>query len=259
MTPIIEDKLDKMFRPNEYKEKKEAKLKNKEKKEIADDLDDTHDKADKVEKDTKKELETDLEAKDKADLLEAIEDSGSIEKKLTRFGNIMDKYGLAVLLNWVMPGGQLVLHGFLLMFFIYQNHKLPKKYRLSFWDKAKIWGLQVGDAIVKEITHDAMNAISGWIAGIFWSIPGINRVVKNPDRFSDKVGAVFKWPTIGAVSIADYMFKANKWSAEIFIKHLDKIKEKAKEGWIDTTELEKQTSTLKEFFNNFWKSWKKSS
>lgn len=49
--------------------------------------------------------------------------------------------------------------------------------------------------------------------------------------------------------IADYFFKANKWSAEIFEKHFEKLKKEALAKWVDAGEIAKIELKNKDFLD----------
>lgn len=186
---------------------------------------------------------------DKSKLLENLRSAESISKSTEWFGRIMDTYGLKVILSWVVdiPGEDFLIDGVCLMFFIYWNSKLPDEYKLDRKDKAKIFSFQAIDAGAKTVVKLPTQAVKSWLN----SIPFVGWLLKYPiDPLMNGIEAV-------TTSVVDYVIKANKWSSEIFQKHIEEMKDEVilhnlqapANDRIEVTTLNEQSQQMQEAMN----------
>jgi len=166
------------------------------------------------------------EMKDKAKLLALMEEDEinfktveDIEKATERYGDIMDKWGLDVVLGWFW--WETASGIFSTLFFLYQWQKLPDGKKLPMIDVLKVFGLQLVDVAgtaTAKVVWTWWWAVAGGIIGTLL-IPMAGTVA----------GALVWWALwyTGGSSLFDYFFKANKWSADIFKKHCDNLRNQA--------------------------------
>jgi len=176
-------------------------------------------------------LTEEMKAKDKAELLSLMQKDkvdfktiGDVEKATETYAKIMDKWGVDIVLWWI-PGGDMASWIFSTLFFLYQGQKLPDGKKLPLKDVFKIFGLQVVD---KVWTGAAKVVWAGWGA-VAWGLIG-TFLIPIP-LVGTAAGAALWW--VGwykwGGTLFDYFFKANKWSADIFKKHCDKLKKAAQD------------------------------
>lgn len=176
--------------------------------------------------------------------LEDQKDIEEIQKTTEKYGKIMDNFGVDTVLGW-LPGGDMATWAFSTMFFIHQAGKLPKWKELPWYDKAKIFWLQLVDSFGKPIWKaGAAAALWAWWATLWtWAVPILWTIV---------------WWAVWAAAwyaiwwtLFDHFFKANKRSAKVFNNHCKKILEEAKNQWIDQfnyKKMETEQSKLASWF-----------
>jgi len=176
--------------------------------------------------------------------LEDQKDIEEIQKTTEKYGKIMDNFGIDTVLGW-LPGGDTVSWAFSAMFFIHQAGKLPKWKELPWYDKAKIFWLQLVDSFGKPLWKaGAATALGFWWATLWtWAVPVLWTIV---------------WWAVWAAAwyaiwwtLFDHFFKANKRSAKVFNNHCKKILEEAKNQWIDQfnyKKMETEQSKLASWF-----------
>lgn len=188
------------------------------------------------------QLSEEMKAKDKKEFLDLMEKDKvdfktleDVEKATERYGSIMDKWWLDTVLWWI-PGGDMASGIFSTLFFLYQWQKLPDGKKLPLKDVFKIFGLQVVDKVgtgAAKVVWAGWWAVAGGIIGTF--------LIPIPLVGTATGAAVWGigWYK-GGGTLFDYFFKANKWSANIFKKHCDKLKKEAQDR--NNTVLYKQLS-----------------
>jgi len=169
------------------------------------------------------------EIKDKAELLALMEKDSvdfktveDIEKATEKYGNIMDKWGVDVVLGWI-PWWEVTSGIFSMLFFLHQWQKLPDGKKLPMIDVLKVFGLQ----LVDTVGTGAAKVMWAWVwaigGGLIWTL------------FMPIVGTAVGAVVLGGLwytwwsSLFDYFFKSNKWSANIFKKHCDTLKKEAQD------------------------------
>lgn len=138
------------------------------------------------------------------DLASGMKVSEAIGKWSTRL-DTMDKWLTILPFVWDAAASSASL-----MFFIVQNQKLAKKYRLPWQDKFKAMMLQVWDWTVETLVKSPLNSLQA-IPVIWWITWPITQPIK-----------------VVAGYFADSIFKANKWTAKLFAKTFEKMLADAK-------------------------------
>lgn len=207
-------------------------------------------------------LSEEMKAKDKAEILRLMEKDNvdfktveDIEKATERYGSIMDKWWVDVVLWWI-PGGETASGIFSMLFFLYQWQKLPDGKKLPMIDVLKVFGLQfvdvAGTATAKVVWTWGWAVAGGIIGTILIPIPVVGTAT----------GAAIWWAlwyTWGS-SLFDYFFKANKWSANVFKKHCNKLKKEAQDrnNTLLVQELTNNSAKIEQKFSGSFVEGKKS-
>jgi len=139
------------------------------------------------------------------DLASGMKVSEAIGKWSTRL-DTMDKWLTILPFVWDAASSSASL-----MFFIVQNQKLAKKYRLPRTDKFKAMMLQVWDWTVETLVKAPLNSLQA-IPVLWWLTWPITQPLK-----------VVTW------YFADSIFKANKWTGKLFAKTFEKMLADAKQ------------------------------
>jgi hypothetical protein len=155
---------------------------------------------------TKAELEKDLAGGMKV--------SDAIGKRSTRLDTMDSRLTILPFVGDTMTSSASLL------FFITQNQRLSKKYRLPRTDKFKAMLLQVGDWTFETLIKAPLNSIM--MIPVLWWIAGI---VLYP------VNTVLGF-------VADSIFKANKWTAKLFTKSFENMLADAKQRNKDNPDKE---------------------